>query len=160
MATMAGLILALAGQTLAQPNEADRARLAERIRYLDGQIERLQAEYIQAMADYNGFAAMAAPFHNLNPAQAYRLYGSPFPQISLSSRVGINEAPPVVKLSPASPRYGWIVGNLAAAQTRVQAVGCLLAQTVQQREQLYMLERGEQPKPTPAKAARRNPRAR
>jgi hypothetical protein len=134
------------------PKRSDQ--ISRRLDQVNARIERLEDQYIHALGEVNKFAAMGAPFHNLNPAQAYRLYGGPFPQVTVSGP-NVNEIQPVVKLSPASPRYGRIVGNYAGARSRLMVLDQRLAELKQEKESLqHELDYGDNPPgnpPAPAK---------
>lgn len=116
-------------------------QVSNRIRALDVRIERIEQQLLDAMAHGARHRAMAEPFHNLNPAPAYLLYGGPFPQMTLFNGVNPNEVRPVVKLCPASRRYGRIVGGCADAATRVAMLQTKLAALMQERESLYREEK-------------------
>jgi len=95
-----------------------RVELLGERRALQQRLILLQQQWSQAYADLQGAGAMADPFANMRPR--YRntwTLQDHFNGEILDQRYTQN---PVIKLSPASRRYGQIMHQIASSQARIQ----------------------------------------
>jgi hypothetical protein len=98
---------------------------------LELQLTSLQQQWTQAYGELCAACAMAQPFANMRPpTRNYWTLGDLYNGTIIDDRY-LQE--PAVELSPASPRYGYIVSQWAGARARLAALNVQILAT---REQL------------------------